>query len=235
MWLRAWITAVVISTAGCSSSIGTPAPLPTSSNNPAPPIQHVVVLLQENRSFNNIFMGFPGAETSTTGACAPFQPPGSHKTYCADGQPVSLKPITLETCGKHCFGFSGTDIAHSHATFETECNRQGSTCKLDGFDAIQFGTTGQSGWAGLYPYAYVVRREVQPYWYMASTYTLADHMFSTATTDSFVAHQEIIAATSRLNSHESLVDTPSSFPWGCDNPNPSTTTGVILTSGKVLP
>ncbi|MEO6835232.1 MAG: alkaline phosphatase family protein [Candidatus Tumulicola sp.] len=225
--LRAIAVAAIVAAAGCSSSINSPTPLPTGSNNPPPAIQHVIILFQENRSFNNLFMGFPGAETSTTGACAPFTPPGSSKTYCAGGKPVTLKPITLETC--KCIG--GVDIEHGHRAFEAEFDGG----KMDGFDAIHFGTTGFGPWAGLYPYAYVVRREVQPYWDLASRYTIADHMFSTATTDSFVAHQEIIAGTTRLNSRESLTDTPSSIPWGCDNTIPSTTTTVILTNGKVLP
>jgi hypothetical protein len=97
---------------------------------------------------------------------------------------------------------------------------------------MPFGTTGGNGPALFYPYAFVERSEVQPYWDMASRYALADHMFSTATTDSFVAHQEILAGTTRLNSHESLVDTPSNFPWGCDAPK-GTVTGVIYTIGRV--
>ena len=169
-------------------------------------------------------MSFPGADTSTTGACKPYTPP-SHKEICTTpGQRVPIKPITLETC--RCLGGM---IEHGHNTFEKEYDGG----KMDGFDTISFGTAGGNGPALFYPYAYVVRREVQPYWDMASRYALADHMFSTATTDSFVAHQQIIAGTTQLNSHESLTDTPSSLPWGCDNPNPSTTTGVILTSGKV--
>jgi phospholipase C len=184
------------------------------------------VLFQENRSFNNLFMSFPGADTSTTGACKPYTPP-QHKEICPGPTPtpVPLKSITLETC--RCLG--GTDIEHGHKTFEAEYDGG----KMDGFDTISFGTTGGGGPALFYPYAYVVRREVQPYWDMAGTYALADHMFSTATTDSFVAHQQIIAGTTALNSHESLVDTPSSIPWGCDNPDRNTTTGLIFTNGTV--
>lgn len=41
-------------------------------------IQHVVIIIQENRSFNNLFMGFPGAATRTFGmagsAVIPLQP-----------------------------------------------------------------------------------------------------------------------------------------------------------------
>ncbi|MGA8534487.1 MAG: alkaline phosphatase family protein [Candidatus Tumulicola sp.] len=224
---RALAAAAIFLSSACSSTLTSPAPLPTGSPNPAPAISHVIVLFQENRSFNNIFMTFPGADTSTTGACKPYKPPG-HKEICTDPpHTVKMKPITLETC--RCLG--GIDIEHGHNTFEAEYDGG----KMDGFDTIAFGTAGGNGPALYYPYAYVVRREVQPYWDMASRYTLADHMFSTATTDSFVAHQQIIAGTTALNSHESLTDTPSSIPWGCDNSDPSTTTGVILTSGRVEP
>ena len=220
------VLAAFVMSAGCSSTLSSsPAPAPTGSSAPPAAIQHVVIMLQENRSLNNIFMSFPGADTSTTGACKPYYEPPSGPEICTNGQPVQMKPITLETC--RCLG--GVDIEHSHATFEAEYDGG----KMDGFDTIGFGTAGGGGPAGFYPYAYVVRREVQPYWDMASRYALADHMFSTETSDSFVAHQMIIAGTTALNSHESLVDTPSSIPWGCDNPAPSTTTGVIFSNGRV--
>ena len=213
----------------CSSTISGSRNVPVTQPSSSPPsaIQHVIVVFQENRSFNNLFMSFPGADTSTTGACKPYKPP-QHKEICNDPNPknriVKLKPITLETCG--CLG--GTDIEHSHKTFDVEYDDK----KMDGFDAINRGTTGGNGPALFYPYAYVVRREVQPYWEMAARYALADHMFSTATTDSFVAHQQIIAGTTRLNSRESLVDTPSNFPWGCDAPR-GTVTGLIFANGRV--
>ncbi len=31
------------------------------------PIQHIVVIMQENRSFDNLFNGFPGADTAQSG------------------------------------------------------------------------------------------------------------------------------------------------------------------------
>jgi phospholipase C len=215
--------------AACSSTITTSAPIPapTYSSTPSSPIQHVIIVFQENRSFNNIFMKFPGAETSTTGPCVPYTPPGSRE-ICNNPDPqkriVRMHPITLETCS--CLG--GTDIEHSHRTLEVEY----AGGKMNGFDKISYGTRGSLGPAKFYPYAYLEKSEVQPYWDMASQYGLADHMFSTATTDSFVAHQEIIAGTTRLNGNMSLTDTPSSIPWGCDA-SAGTVTGVIYTSGRV--
>jgi phospholipase C len=194
-----------------------------------------VILFQENRSFNSMFMGFPGAETSHEGACKRWKSPFG-KTYCADSQPVKLKPILLESkCYPSC-QTGGADIAHQYATFKTESDEDPATgiLRMDGFDAINTGTTGLGPPAGLYPYAFVVKRETKAYWDMASQYALGDHMFSTEKSDSFPAHQELIAGTTALNANESLVDSPSQPHWGCDAP-PGTTTPVILKDGHINP
>lgn len=71
--------------AGCGSSVGTVEP-PLSAR-----IRHIVVIMQENRSFNSLFRGFPGAYTVQTGM-----------NY---GQAVTLQPVPLE---------EGPDLDHSH-------------------------------------------------------------------------------------------------------------------------
>jgi len=57
----------------------------------ANPIQHVVVIMQENRSFDNLFNGFPGADTVTTGML--------HNTR------IPLQPTPLG---------NGADLDHTH-------------------------------------------------------------------------------------------------------------------------
>ncbi len=61
-------------TAGCSGGGGTPGPvatpLPSNSPSPAPgigAIKHVVIIIQENRTFDNLFNGYPGADTAQSG------------------------------------------------------------------------------------------------------------------------------------------------------------------------
>jgi phospholipase C len=55
-------------------------PAPTVSPVPGSPIEHIVVIMQENRSFDNLFNGFPGADTAqsgmSNGASIPLQPVG---------------------------------------------------------------------------------------------------------------------------------------------------------------
>ena len=38
------------------------------------PIQHVVIIMQENRSFDHYFGTFPGADGIPAGTCVPFNP-----------------------------------------------------------------------------------------------------------------------------------------------------------------
>jgi phospholipase C len=78
---------------GCSSNIPMqtlPAPA-TFTELLQQHIQHVVIIVQENRSFDNLFSGFPGADSATTG-----------NSY---GQVVPLNAVPFEF---------GVDVDHSH-------------------------------------------------------------------------------------------------------------------------
>ena len=68
---------------------------------------HVVVVVQENRTVDNLFNGFPGADTVATGM--------------RFGKPVALQPIALEP---------SIDPDHSHQGFATDYDNG----KMDGFD-----------------------------------------------------------------------------------------------------
>ncbi|HEX3457314.1 MAG TPA: alkaline phosphatase family protein, partial [Candidatus Baltobacteraceae bacterium] len=196
---RAFIAlAAAVAVAACNSTTTTPiGPTPA----PTHKIQHVIILLQENRSFDNLFAGYPGANTVLEGACVPSK-------WCKTGT-AKLKPITLESNGQ--LG-QGRDIDHSHHGFEIEYNHG----KMDGFSKIREGAAGFGKRAKLYPYSYVERSETKAYWDFAKQYALADRMFFTDTASSFIAHQLIISGTVRLNDHESLTDQPNQDPWGCD-------------------
>ena len=68
-----------------------------------------------------------------------------------------------------------------------------------------------------FPYAYVPRSEVKPYWEMAEHYVLADRMFPTEFGSSFTAHLDLIAANTQLEPGElAEVDYPPGGDWGCE-------------------
>ncbi|MEO6835602.1 MAG: alkaline phosphatase family protein, partial [Candidatus Tumulicola sp.] len=164
-------------------------------------IKHIVIVVQENRSFDNFFATFPGADGATYG-------------YNHDGKQIPLKKQ----------GLRANDINHGWETYLTECDLQGSTCKMDGFDLVQFNGNQP---AGNYPYQYVDPAQIQPYWILAQQYVLADHMFQTQGSGSFTAHQDLIAGGTAIDATASLVDYPSSSrSWGCDS-LPGTVTSLI--------
>ncbi|MGC1380700.1 MAG: alkaline phosphatase family protein [Candidatus Baltobacteraceae bacterium] len=109
---------LIFSAAGCSSTAGGPAatrgalPLarPASGNPVSQYVSHVVVIIQENRSFENFFAGFPGAN-------APMQGKAGKKT-------IRLKQIT----------FDGPDLQHDWKSSIGDWDKG----KMDGFS--QFGS-----------------------------------------------------------------------------------------------
>ncbi|MGA8532947.1 MAG: alkaline phosphatase family protein [Candidatus Tumulicola sp.] len=196
--------ALVALLCGCSSapgsSVGAPwhelatrRQLGTSS-----PIRHVVIVIQENRSFDNIFAGFPGADAPTYG-------------YMHTGQKVNLKPVN--------FTGDGLDIPHGWYAGVLDWDNG----KMDSFD---LNDKWQPYEPPKYPYSYLDRKLVKPYWDMAEQYVLADHMFPTEFGSSFTAHLDLIAGTANLSPTSAVADDPTNAPWGCDAPA-STTTETI--------
>jgi phospholipase C len=203
------VLASLVCGAGCSSSTTT---MPAVGPPAGAAIQHIIIVMQENRSFNNIFAGFPGATTAMQGPC---KPEGAAKKWCTGNHIVKLHSVRLKT-GVVNFG---NDIDHSHHGFQLECDLNSSNvCQMDGFDLIRLGESGQGGYAKLYPYAFVDRNETANYWKLAQQYALADKMFLNDTASSFIAHQLILTGSVRLNADESVTDQPLTPPWGCDSP-----------------
>lgn len=189
----------------CSANGGTSGAMPGlpagatsfrnfSSSNGSGKIQHVVIIVQENRSFNDIFYGFKGAKTAKYG-------------YDSKGEKIKLTPIGLET---------GWDIDHSSGSMEAACNGTGSipgtNCQMNGFNNewVGCGYTSQACPSKHPQYAYVPHSETAPYFAMAKQYVLADRMYaSNFDASSFISHQYIISGQA-----ESAVNYPYGA-WGC--------------------
>src|SRR5579871_342206 len=94
--LRASVLGVVLATlAGCSSHAApvTPyVPLDEAAQNDArvlgpaaaSKIKHIVIIVQENRSFDNLFQRYPGANSQPFG-------------FDSNGNKIRLKPVGLES------------------------------------------------------------------------------------------------------------------------------------------
>ncbi len=189
--LSAFVMAACSSGGGGGNSsppISTPTQGPPQTGPEGKYIKHVVVIVQENRTFNDIFAGFKGADSATYG-------------YTHTGAKLRLRAIT----------FKGPDVLHNWGNAMADWNGG----RMNGFDRSLF-TNGTP--AGTYVYAYLQRQQVAPYWTMAREYALADHMFPTMFGPTFTAHIDLIASTTNLTAGEAEVDGPTGQPWGCDAP-----------------
>jgi phospholipase C len=152
-------------------------------------IKHVIYIVQENRSFNNLFYGYPGAYTVSAGKDS-------------KGTVISLKPVKLS------YQYV---IDHSSVAMFAACDGMGklpgTKCRMDGFDKEWF--NGPPPGVKHPQYVYVPHRDSRPYFDMADEWVLADRTFQSQLDESFSAHQYTIAAQA-----QSSVDLPQG-PWGC--------------------
>ena len=178
--------------AGCGTSgslpyMQTAAALHALNATGAGKITHIVYIVQENRSFDNLFQGYPGADTVSKGEDS-------------SGQTIELQPWSLK---------NQYDIDHSTYAMFAACNGTG---KLPGTKCRMNGFNNEDGFGGPpnREYVYVPHGESQPYFDMAHQWVLADQMFQSQLDESYVAHQYIIAAQAQWS-----VNLPSSEIWGC--------------------
>jgi len=177
------------------------------------PIQHVVIMVQENRTFNNLFATYPGADGTTTATVAA-------EPKCSP--PINAGSLTLTKTGL----VIPYDLNHKYAGFKMGFDKG----RMDGFDKIKK-QTGRPECSA--PYVYTDPSQIQPYWSMAQQYTLAEHMFTTHGSSSFAAHQDLIRGGTQISEQYSLIDDPGGKIWGCDA-KPNAKTSLITASDKVL-
>lgn len=149
---------------GGSSPTTMPSTMPSVPVRVSSVIKHVVIIVQENRSFDNLFDGFPGADTAQGGTTS-------------TGAYVPLATVPFE---------DGADPNHRRMDFVNSFDGG----KMDGFDKV--GVVGPAR-PSTFAYAHVPQSEVQPYWDFAKNYGIADRMFQSSTSSSFTQHQYLIA------------------------------------------
>jgi len=154
----------------------TSATLPDGTPTAIHKIKHVIVIMQENRSFDDYFGTYPGAD-GIPAANGQF-------TVCVPD------PVT-EGCDKPYNNPSSTDVGGCHSYPCAEAVLDGG--KMDGFvaSAEQFG----------YPtdvMGYEDAREIPNYWAYAKNYTLDDHFFASSLSWSLPQHLYLVSGWSAL-------------------------------------
>ena len=128
------------------------------------PIDHVIVIVKENHTFDNYFGTFPGAEATTT--C---------KTSTGATFPCPHAPDA-----------TSRDLCHEHACALHDWDNG----KMDGWDTVNGGENASDHLA----YAQYLESDIPNYWKYARTFTLGDHFFANVLGPSFPGHMFTIAA-----------------------------------------
>ncbi len=213
------LTILAAAVPGCVGS-SPQRPLPPVHANGVPasatsPIRHVVIVVEENRTFNDFFATYPGADGTTAGKAA--------------SNPSCTPPIQAGTIGLKKVPLRVPhDLDHSYHGYFTADDGG----RMDGFDQVPY-HGGEPECT--FPYQYTDPSDIAPYWEMARQYTLAEHMFTTQGSDSFTAHQDLIRGGTVIEPQTAMVDFPTCGTcfWGCNAP-PGTTTHLITNTNQYL-
>ncbi len=168
------------------------------------PIKHVIIVVMENRSFDDVFRGFPRADSAKFG-------------FGHTGQKIALQPAPFE---------GNCDPDHSHEAWVKDYNG----AKMNGFDTTPVSCIGPNPdpTPAYYPYGYLPYAEVKPYWDIASQFGVADRMFASQSGPSYPGHMYIVAGTSGNQTD----DPRNALVWGCDAPA-GTTVPYLGSNGQI--
>ncbi len=181
-------------------------------------IRHVVVIMQENRSFDTYFGTYPGADGIPHGVCvpdpvnggcvAPFHDP-ANLNY---GGPHGQSNAAADIDGGFMDGFVG-QAEHGMGCSTTDPNC--SPCQQSG--------SGGTGAKCVDVMGYHDAREIPNYWTYAQDFVLQDHMFESNSSWSLPAHLFMVSGWSAFCTNPYN-------PFSCRNalqsPNPDYTTGI---------
>ena len=149
-----------------------PAALAASGPQGIQKIKHVIVIMQENRSFDSYFGTYPGADGIPKGVCVPdplhhtcIKPYVDHHDSNAGGPHVNANSIADVNGGK-MNGFV--------KEAETTC-KSGKPCSTDVM-------------------GHHVASDIPDYWAYANNFTLDDHMFESDDSWSLPAHMQMVSA-----------------------------------------
>jgi phospholipase C len=226
----------------CCAVRTAPTPTPTPGPNT---IKHVIVIVQENRSFNNLFNGYPGATTSTTYTTSAGGT-ASLNAVALGGEPgdPSHAHIGPSGGGGGCGAANGTGRASvlSCGGYITDCDASVAggapfTCANDGWDQGQ----PNAALSTILSYVSYTGMTTDSYWNIANNYMLADETFQGNEGPSLPAHLYLIGGQSyscvvsgtaclTIGSPPQAYIGENTTPVGCENPGGAARTIPMTTS-----
>jgi len=173
---------------GAAAGLGLLFALAVAAQAGIPQVRHIVIVVQENRTVDNLFHGLdkylPQADVANSGT-------DSH------GQIITLQPVPLRV---------SFDLDHSHLAF-TSMYGGG---KMNGADLVKCSAYYAPCPANA-PFHYVRPTDVEPYFDIARNYGFANRMFQSNQGPSFPAHQFLFGGTSQPEAYSALFAADNTF------------------------
>ena len=158
------------------------------------PIQHIVIILKENHTFDNYFGAYPGVNGTTTGIVK------------VNGKMTSISLNAFQNVPPdYSHGFGNASIADDKGAMDRfnqgVCNTVPYTC-----------------------YQEAQRTDLPNYWSYADNFVLGDNAWSNLAGPSFPNHMYSLAGASGIDIQHSAVANPinATSRWGCDSPTAAT-------------
>lgn len=156
--------------------------------------EHIIVIVQENRTPDNLFQGLCRPPFGSSHRCSTTPDPSQYDIKTTNWLDKNfpgrmVQPRRIELANTY-------DLGHSHSSFLSMCDRAGAVCQMDGAGDVSCGPAAN---CPLRPqFRFVSNRDgiLNPYLQMATQYGWANYMFQTNQGPSFPAHQFIFGGTS---------------------------------------
>jgi phospholipase C len=189
--------------------------------------KHVIVVVQENRSPDNLFQGLCTPPFGKSSSCS-TKPTGSQYNIQTSNwldktsSTGTTKPVSVALDNNY-------DPSHSHAAFTTSCDvNAAGACQMDGAAGITcVGTCPARA-----PYHYVANTKsiMNPYLTLITQYGWANYMFQTNQGESFPAHLFIFGGTSAPSAADDAIGT-----FAAENLKPNDLiSGCLATAGTTV-
>jgi len=188
---------------------------------------HVVVIVQENRTPDNLFQGLCANPMVDHSPCSVPPGPGQYNIQTNNWKNNQestgfIQPQTVALANSY-------DLSHQHSAFVAMCDfdRNTGKCRNDGAAGIP--CTGKCPPNPQFRYVDNSSRILDPYLQMATQYGFANYMFQTNQGPSFPAHQFIFGGTSAPSAEDDHAGT-----FASENMTNGSIAGCIATKGTTV-
>jgi len=187
------LVTVVLSNSAFGGSFHTTAANTNRVKHVTTPITHIIYMLKENHTFDNLFGLFPGVNGTTTGLAYI-----NKKTVTIPMNIMSNNPKSY--C--HNFKCAATAVhggAMNGFNLNAFCSKPPYLCYSEAQQSL-----------------------IPNYWSLAQNYVLDDNAFSSLLGPSYPNHLYTMAGAAGPDLQHSAINNPGGLPWGCDAPTTTT-------------